>query len=194
VNIDPLLVIGGPMKAVFRRIILLSQSVRFCRTFVKSILQNAFEYRQVMDEEGRNKLVYLHNPENTAEDQDYQAAFNPSDSPFYSFKALFRNRITGAVTLSENEFHDNYPGWWLSGLEVYWPFRRLGIAKRLNQEVFAFALRNRIEELYITVWDKNAPACNLFEELGFAKIGERLQSIPDEKENRTYIVMRKDLS
>jgi RimJ/RimL family protein N-acetyltransferase len=194
VNIDPLRVISGPMKAGFRRIILLSQSVHFCRTFVKSILQDAFEYRQIMDEEDRNKSAYLHNPENTAEDQDYQAPFNPPASPFYGFKASFHNRIIGAVTLSKNEFHDNYPGWWVSGLEVYWPFRRLGIAKRLNQEVFAFALRNRIEELYLTVWDKNTPSRNLFEKLGFAKIGERLQSIPDEKESRTYIVMRKDLS
>jgi len=182
------------LKRIAEYFILFLQGVPFCRKLMKRIFRIGFEYRQVLSEEDRRQFLNFYNPEIALDNQECPTGLKPLLSASYSFMVFFRRRIIGVVNLTKNEFNNNYPGWWVYSVEVYWPFRRLGIGERLNKEVFSFALKNRIELLYVSVWDKNKSSCSLYENLGFAKIGEMPVSISNEKETRKYIVMKKELT
>jgi ribosomal protein S18 acetylase RimI-like enzyme len=182
------------LKKIAEYLILFFQSVPFCRKLLKKLFRNAFEYRQVVSEEDRRKLINFYNPEMTSESQECPTGLKPPLSALCSFMVLFRGRIIGAVHLAKNEFNNNYAGWWLYSMQVYWPFRRLGIGERLTKEVFSFAIKNRIELLYVSVWDKNKSSCSLYENLGFVKIAEMPVSFSNEVETRKYIVMKKELT
>lgn len=193
-SVDPLMVLLKMLRKIAESFILFFQSVPFCRKLMKEICRNAFAYRQLFNEEDRRKFLNFYNPEIAMDNQEYPTGVKPPLSASYSFVALFRSRTIGAVNLTKNEFTDDYPGWWLYSLKVYWPFRRLGIGERLNKEVFSFALKNKIELLYVSVWDKNKSSCSLYENLGFVKAAEVRVSISSDEETRKYIVMKKELT
>lgn len=135
--------------------------------------------------------------------RDYTESFKenlnkPNDSE-YCFIAKRRDKVIGSVTLKRTSKPDSSPynGWWLSGMLVSWPYRGLGIGKKLTKMACEIAAENDALSVRLLAFEKAKPAINLYRNLGFRQI-----SIPEIDEHlreearkirRQRIIMEKQL-
>lgn len=82
--------------------------------------------------------------------------------------ALCLERIIGHVVVTRNpDDQSRFPGLWLFALNVWLPFRGLGIAERLVETAASLAPKCDADRLYLRVAAYNVPALALYRKLGF---------------------------
>ena len=89
------------------------------------------------------------------------------------------------------------PGHWLSSLEVWRPYRGLGVGEALSRRIVSEAQARGATEVSLTVFEDNAPAISLYRKLGFQHIvlSALEPTFEEEKEQlgRRRVVMCKQL-
>lgn len=68
-------------------------------------------------------------------------------------------------------------------------YRRMGIGKRLLSEVIKFAIKNKCK-IFLEVAEKNYPARNLYNSLGFKEISIRKDYYKFKNETQNAVVMK----
>ena len=84
------------------------------------------------------------------------------------FVALKEKKVVGYVGM-----HDVFSCCYVANVAVLPEFRRMGIAKRLMQEILDYGKKTNAEFLSLEVRQSNVAAISLYESLGFEEVGVR---------------------
>ena len=108
----------------------------------------------------------------------------------YKFFASKNNQIIAQVYLNYSE-ENPHLGWWTWSLKVRILYRRLGIGRRLLENVIEFVRKKGGCNLYLNVSGENSAALRFYEGLGFRVIpgSERFY----EPNRRTFIYMKREI-
>jgi GNAT superfamily N-acetyltransferase len=139
------------IKKIIERFIIFLQSSPTYRKSINKILYKHIKYRQVFTSWDKIAFLSFYNPKIGFEKEQLQDMPSQSSSVSHSFIALFLGKIIGGVTLANVNDGNDYLGWWIYSLYVYWPFRRFGVGERLIRKLFDFTQENKIKSLYLSV-------------------------------------------
>lgn len=106
-------------------------------------------------------------------------------------EALSKEKIVASADINYFEPEEFSPqGYWISGMWVKWPYRRLGIASKLTAELCAFALSKNTNKVFLWVFNDNLSAMHLYRKLGFYLF----DNLKKEQFKRQRIIMCCDLA
>lgn len=130
-------------------------------------------------------------------DIDYQ--IKDSEDAGYRLVAKRKDKIIGGVTLTKfPEGGYPYVGWWLFGMSVNWPYRRIGLGEELTRMAMEVAAKDGISEIRLLVFEDAKHAINLYQKLGFRRISmpELDKQLEEEakKGSRRRIILARDIN
>jgi ribosomal protein S18 acetylase RimI-like enzyme len=102
-------------------------------------------------------------------EEDPGAMLRDPNTSHYVARSL--GTIVGVICLARHtQEHYPYTGFWFSGLQVRYPWRRLGVGERLVRVAMARAAQEKAAELCCLVFIDNHAALNLYRKLGFVQV------------------------
>lgn len=108
--------------------------------------------------------------------QSFRQGLHKPDDSEYCLIAKRRDKVVGSVTLKKMSKTDSspYKGWWFFGMLIGWPYRGLGISKKLTKMACDIVKKNDAVTVRLLASERSKPAINLYRKMGFRQI-----SIPD---------------
>jgi len=178
------------------------QGLKLYRKLSKKLIKNEICYSIAVSDDALSLCrLYRYNEYQDIRDytESFRERFNKPDDSEYCLIAKRRDKVIGSVTLKRTSKPDSSPynGWWLSGMLISWPYRGLGIGKKLTKMACEIAAKNDAISVRLLAFERAKPAINLYRNLGFRQI-----SIPEideylreeaKKIRRQRIIMEKQL-
>ena len=177
------------------------QSLKLYGFLAKKLMKENIHYKiATPDDASSLSLLYRYNQQPELENPTnalYEQLKNPEDSG-YRLVAKRKDKVIGGVTLTKFP-EGGYPcvGWWLFGMSVNWPYRKIGIGEQLTKMAMEVAAKHGASEIKLLVFEDAKPANNLYRKLGFRQISipelnEQLQE-EAKKTSRLRIILAKDI-
>lgn len=98
--------------------------------------------------------------------KSFSESFNNSNYNF--FAATINNKVIGYIGI-----YQIYKQCYITNIAVYKEYRRKGVASKLLETVISFSKSSDFDFISLEVRESNIVAINLYEKLGFQKIGRR---------------------
>ncbi|MDO9530040.1 MAG: signal peptidase I [Syntrophales bacterium] len=177
------------------------QSLKLYGFLAKKMMEDNIHYQiATTDDASSLSLFYRYNQQPESENLTntlHEQLKNPEDSGYW-LVAKQEDMVIGGVTLSRSEESDHpNAGWWLFGMKVNWPYRKIGIGEKLTKMAADVAAKRGASEIKLLVFEDAKPANKLYRKSGFRQI-----SVPEldkqlqqeaKKTSRLRIILVKDI-
>ncbi|HNQ30661.1 MAG TPA: GNAT family N-acetyltransferase [Methanolinea sp.] len=148
-----------------RSLIFISAVKRFIQKTAATIVHG------IQSRKGYRKLIKKLNPAVVIREKYSESPGTPTPSFVWTFTAEWKSKTIGTLHLVRYPpEYAPYLGFWLMGLQVEWNYRGLGTGEHLCLAAIDRARVEGAEEIHLLVNERNLPAMQLYEKIGFEQI------------------------